>query len=29
MPLRLYNTLTGKLEDFHPIDSGRVRMYAC
>src|SRR3984957_9011113 len=29
MPLRLYNTLSGKIEDFHPIDSNRVRMYAC
>jgi cysteinyl-tRNA synthetase len=29
MPLRLYNTLSGKIEDFHPIDDKRVRMYAC
>ena len=29
MPLRLYNTLSGKIEDFHPIDDNRVRMYAC
>ncbi len=29
MPLRLYNTLSGKIEDFHPIDGNRVRMYAC
>jgi cysteinyl-tRNA synthetase len=29
MPLRLYNTLSGKIEDFHPIDGHRVRMYAC
>src|SRR6202161_3038213 len=29
MPLRLYNTLSGKIEDFQPIDSNRVRMYAC
>ena len=29
MALRLYNTLSGKIEDFHPIDSNRVRMYAC
>jgi len=29
MSLRLYNTLSGKIEDFHPIDSNRVRMYAC
>ena len=28
MPLRLYNTLSGKIEDFQPIDSNRVRMYA-
>jgi len=29
MALRLYNTLTGKIEDFHPADDNRVRMYAC
>ena len=29
MPLRLYNTLSGKVEDFHPLDGSRVRMYAC
>ena len=29
MPLRLYNTLSGKIEDFHPIDGNRLRMYAC
>jgi cysteinyl-tRNA synthetase len=29
MPIRLYNTLSGKIEDFQPIDTGRVRMYAC
>ena len=29
MPLRLYNTLSGKIEDFHPIDGNHVRMYAC
>jgi cysteinyl-tRNA synthetase len=29
MPLRLYNTLSGKIEDFHPLDGNRVRMYAC
>jgi cysteinyl-tRNA synthetase len=29
MALRLYNTLSGKIEDFHPLDSHRVRMYAC
>jgi len=29
MPLRLYNTLSGKIEDFHPLDDNRVRMYAC
>jgi len=29
MPLRLYNTLSGKIEDFHPINGNRVRMYAC
>jgi cysteinyl-tRNA synthetase len=29
MALRLYNTLSGKIEDFQPIDDNRVRMYAC
>ncbi len=29
MPLHLYNTLSGKIEDFHPLDDNRVRMYAC
>ncbi len=29
MPLRLYNTLSARIEDFHPIDANRVRMYAC
>ncbi len=29
MALRLYNTLSGKIEYFHPLDGNRVRMYAC
>ncbi len=29
MPLRLYNTLTRKKEDFRPIDPANVRMYVC
>jgi cysteinyl-tRNA synthetase len=29
MALRLYNTLTRRLEDFAPIEEGRVRMYTC
>jgi cysteinyl-tRNA synthetase len=29
MALRLYNTLSGKIEDFRPIDGNHVRMYAC
>jgi len=29
MALRLYNTLSGKIEEFQPLDNGRVRMYAC
>ncbi len=29
MPLRLYNTLSAKIEDFHPLEPNRVRMYAC
>jgi cysteinyl-tRNA synthetase len=29
MSLRLYNTLSGKIEEFRPLDDNRVRMYAC
>ena len=29
MPLRLYNTLTRRKEDFAPIDAANVRLYAC
>src|SRR5277367_2433755 len=29
MALRLYNTLSAEIEDFHPIDDKKVRMYAC
>src|SRR5450755_2882246 len=29
MALRLYTTLSGKIEDFHPLDGNRVCMYAC
>jgi cysteinyl-tRNA synthetase len=29
MALRLYNTLSGKIEEFHPIEGNQVRMYAC
>jgi len=29
MSLRIYNTLSRALEDFSPIDPGRVRMYVC
>jgi cysteinyl-tRNA synthetase len=29
MPIRLYNTLSAKVEDFQPIDGKCVRMYAC
>jgi cysteinyl-tRNA synthetase len=29
MALRLYNTLSGTIEEFHPLDDNRVRMYAC
>ena len=29
MPLNLYNTLTGKKEEFKPIDPMEVRMYTC
>src|SRR5438552_2013827 len=29
MPLRLFNTLSGKVEEFHPLENNEVRMYAC
>src|SRR6478672_13421979 len=29
MTLRIYNTLSRALEEFSPIDAGRVRMYVC
>jgi cysteinyl-tRNA synthetase len=29
MPLRLFNTLSGKVEEFQPLDDNFVRMYAC
>ena len=29
MALRLFNTLSGKTEEFHPLEDNLVRMYAC
>jgi len=29
MALRLYNTMSGQIEEFHPLREGAVRMYAC
>ncbi len=29
MGIRIYNTLSAKVEDFVPLESGKVRMYAC
>ena len=29
MALRIHNTLTGKKEDFVPVEEGKVRMYVC
>jgi cysteinyl-tRNA synthetase len=29
MPLQLFNTLSGKVEEFHPLEDNLVRMYAC
>jgi len=29
MPLRLFNTLSGKIEEFRPLEDNEVRMYAC
>ena len=27
--LRFYNTLSAQVEEFHPLEEGRVRMYTC
>lgn len=27
--MKIYNTLSGKKEEFHPIEEGKVRMYVC
>jgi len=29
VPLRFYNTMSRRLEDFEPLESGHVRMYTC
>ena len=29
MPLHLYNTLSGKIEEFRPLQDNEIRMYAC
>ena len=29
MALRLYNTMSSRIEEFHPLNDGEVRMYAC
>src|SRR5438067_9644183 len=29
MALKLFNTLSGKVEEFHPLESKTVRMYSC
>src|SRR5258708_14435092 len=29
MPLRLYNTMSSQVEEFHPLSDNEVRMYAC
>jgi cysteinyl-tRNA synthetase len=29
MPLRLYNTLSGQIEEFRPLENNEVRMYSC
>src|SRR5579864_1789203 len=29
MALRLFNTLSGKVEEFRPLEGNEVRMYAC
>ncbi len=29
MVLKIFNTLTGKKEEFHPVEKGKVKMYVC
>ena len=29
MALKIFNTLTGKKEEFHPVEKGKVKMYVC
>ena len=29
MPLRLYNTMSSRVEEFHPLRDNEIRMYAC
>ena len=29
MALRLYNTLTARVDEFHPLEGNQVRMYTC
>src|SRR4030088_3806526 len=29
MPLRLYNTMSSRIEEFRPLSDSEVRMYAC
>src|SRR5205814_6228690 len=29
MPLRLYNTMSAKVEEFRPLQNSEVRMYSC
>jgi len=29
MVLKIFNTLTGKKEEFHPVEEGKVKMYVC
>ena len=28
-PIKIFNTLSGKKEDFHPLDPGHIKIYAC
>ena len=29
MGLRIYNSLSNQIEDFEPVEQGKVRMYVC
>ena len=28
-PIKIFNTLSGKKEDFHPLEPSHIKIYAC